>query len=68
MHGIPLLLRHLESQYMSPPPTPPPRPHFHSLHVPRQQAAVVQQGFLHVDATVVLCGHGATIVSPVELN
>lgn len=47
----------------------PPSPLLRSpLRVPGQQAAVVKQGLLHVDASVLLRAHHVAVVAPLQLQ
>lgn len=39
-----------------------------SLPVPGQQAAVVQERFLHIDASVLLRAHDSAVVAPLQLH
>lgn len=38
------------------------------MRVPGEQAAVVKQGFLHVDTPVLLRGHNVAVVTPPQLH
>lgn len=57
----------LISSQLTSPPSPSPSL-LSPLRVPGQEAAVVQQGFLHVDAPVLLRAHDVAVVTPPQLH